>query len=112
LIYIKTSKPQGEYIGDSALMPDQCPLIKSGKIMSTEFNGSQLDGPEWTSWLQTSSRLELYDLSSHLILCQRINGRWLSFQCGLASLRTFVVTRFVSTLTITLLLAGVGYLLG
>jgi hypothetical protein len=80
--------------------------------MSSDSTSSTLNGSEWTFSMQTASEIEVYDLRAHLDMCRRTNGRWLGLQCGADRFRTFVITRFVSTLTITFVMVGVGYLLG
>jgi hypothetical protein len=79
--------------------------------VSTDLSSSNLESQTSAYLGLNSSVTEVYELRSHLDLCRRANGRWFNVQCGADRIRTFVITRFVSSVTVAFLFVGVGYLL-
>lgn len=52
--------------------------------------------------------LEVSALCSHMNMCRPLHARLFSLRCGLHTLHTFVLARFVTTVTVAALLMGAG----
>jgi hypothetical protein len=58
-----------------------------------------------------ASTLEFCGLKEHLVSCQKQKGFLFDLKIGAGQLHTFVLARFITSITAVLLLAGVAYLL-
>lgn len=58
-----------------------------------------------------ASTLEFCGLKEHLVSCQNQKGFLLDLKIGAGQLHSFVLARFVTSITAVLLLAGAAYLL-
>lgn len=54
--------------------------------------------------------MELSELGEHLALCRSLSGRLFALRCTAESARDFVAARFVTSLVVVALLAGLGSL--
>jgi hypothetical protein len=54
--------------------------------------------------------MELSSLGEHLELCRSLSGRLFVLRCAAEAARDFVAARFVTTLVVVVLVAGLGSL--
>ncbi len=58
-----------------------------------------------------ASTMEFCGLKEHLVSCKKQKGFLFDLKIGAGQLHTFVLARFITSITAVLLLAGAGYLL-
>lgn len=80
------------------------------------MNATPATGPCWstTAFGQAAdtSPVELSALGDHLAVCRSLSGRLFALRCTAEAVHDFVAARFVTTLVVAVLLAGLASLAG
>lgn len=75
---------------------------------------SQASGPCWRTAsfgeAADTSPMELSELGEHLAVCRSLGGRLFALRCAAEGVRDFVAARFVTSLVVVALVAGLGSL--
>ncbi|WP_298829576.1 hypothetical protein [uncultured Piscinibacter sp.] len=75
---------------------------------------SQASGPCWSTAsfgeAADTSPMELSELGAHLEVCRSLSGQLFVLRCAAEGVRDFVAARFVTSLVVVALVAGLGSL--
>ncbi|URI07271.1 hypothetical protein MW290_01185 [Aquincola tertiaricarbonis] len=78
------------------------------------MNRTNACGPCWSTaafaQAADTTPLELGVLAEHLALCHLLRGRLFAMHCAMEAVRDFVAARFVTTLLVVAVVAGIGSL--
>lgn len=78
--------------------------------MNTQFTSTRCWSTASFGAAADTLPVELSGLGAHLALCKKSHRRFFALQCFAQAMHGFVVTRFVTTLVLVVLLIGVASL--